>query len=156
MRTPCPLCGTVEYAELDATEVDERPFVVCTGPHHPEPLVYEPINDPNNAGGSDELGEQLDIWDTLLDCVPEDAGAVSFGVVEDRLFARHPDTASALLLRYGHRFRDPEHHSHRYTMSTYLEARLGELARDGRLALSWGLASGPWGDAGVISHWERA
>jgi hypothetical protein len=80
---------------------------------------------------------------------------MSYGEVEDRFIAKYPEAASVLLHRYGHRWRDPEHPSGQYSMSSYLASRLRELANEGHLELSWDKARGPWAYNGVISHWER-
>lgn len=150
----CPLCATDEFAVLSTTG-DGRTYALCSGPAHPKEWEFEPIDARRDRTRTDGLGQELGIWDKLLMCVTPGEGAIAYGVVEDRLFEKHPDVATALLRTYGHRFRDPAHPSTQYSMSAYLAARLRELANEGALSLTWARAEGQWSHNGVISHWER-
>jgi hypothetical protein len=62
--------------------------------------------------------------------------------------------ATTLLHRYGHKFRDPEHPSGRYSMSVYLASRLKELEREEHLDLVFRPATKAWAYNGDISHWR--
>ena len=103
----------------------------------------------------DGLGNELEIWDKLLDCVPS-GDAHSYGVVEDQLFDRYPAEAAAVQERYGRRWREGKKSENQFSMSAYLAARLSELAEEKLLFKTFGAAEGPWSYNGIISYWERA
>jgi hypothetical protein len=74
--------------------------------------------------------------------------------VEDRFLAQYPEEFDQLVRRYGHRWRDPNHPSNRYSASVYLGARLADLAREGHLEHRTGPATGPWAYNGTYEWWR--
>jgi hypothetical protein len=136
---------------------DGRPFVVCNNlrEHGEDGYTWEPTPERAKSTRGDGLGAELDIWDKLLECIPIDGIAYPYGDVEDQFIDRYPSEASVLQERYGHRWRDGKRSTNQYSMSTYLAARLRDLAREASLSLTWGPAEGPWSYNGVISHWTR-
>jgi len=151
----CPLCVFDEYTTEDRTPDGVR-FGSCTNPEHgAEPFVWEvSVRSSRGRRNREGIGADLGVWDKLLTCVVPGEKAVSYGVVEDRFFARYPDEAKTLLLAYGHRWRDPQHPSSQFSMSTYLATRLSELADEGHLEKTWGPAEGPWAHNPTISWWR--
>ena len=83
-------------------------------------------------------------------------GTHSYGAVEDRFFERYPADAAALQERYGHRWREGKKSANQFSMSSYLAARLSELANEQLLVKTFGRAEGEWSYNSVISHWARA
>ena len=157
MPALCPLCVLDEYTATDRT-ADGVAFGSCSNPEHGgEPFVWE-VTEHARKGvrARDGIGADLGVWDKLLQCVHEGEPAVAYGTVEDRLFERFPDEAASLLQAYGHRWRDPEHRSGRFSMSAYLATRLSELAEEGLLEKTWGPAEGQWAHNSVISYWRLA
>ena len=151
----CSLCASDDYTSERETE-DGRVFAVCSAEYHgAEPYVWEPTPPPGRRTRGDGLGNDLDIWDKLLDCVPA-GDPHSYGVVEDQLFELHPREAAVLQQRYGHRWRDGRKSESQFSKSVYLAARLSELADEGLLIKSFAPAEGPWTYSGIISHWNRA
>ena len=151
----CSLCVSDEYTTEGVTD-DGRRFIVCanTREHGPNGYVWEPVPEKPARLRGDGLGADLDIWDKLLECVPPDGIAHSYGDIEDIFFERYPDDAGVLQDRYGHAWREGKR-SGQYSMSSYLSGRLGELAKEGSLEVAWGPAEGPWAYNGRISHWTR-
>ncbi len=152
----CSLCVSDEYTTDGVTE-DGRRFVVCsnTREHGADGYVWEPAEEKKGRSRGDGLGAELDIWDKLLECIPPDGEAHSYGEVEDRFFERYPDDAALLQARYGHRWREGNPSTNQFSMSAYLAGRLRDLAREEAVQLSWGPAEGPWAYNGVISYWAR-
>lgn len=156
MRPFCPLCASEDHAS-EATAEDGRPYLICLDKDHGEEgFIWEPPPPPGRSQRGDGLGAELEIWDKLLDCVPADGAVYSYGEVEDRFIEQFPSEARTLMLRYGHRWRYPDHRSGQYSMSSYLAARLKELEKEGALVLTWGPAADEWSYNSVISHWKRA
>lgn len=157
MPALCPLCVLDEYTSESRTDDGIR-FAVCTNSEHgSDPFVWE-VGEPGRRGrrGGEGIGADLGIWDKLLTCVVPGEPPVAYGVVEDRFFDPYPDEAAVLLARYGHRWRDPDHRSDRFSMSSYLATRLSELSDEGHLKKTWGPAEGPWAYNGTISWWQQA
>jgi hypothetical protein len=151
----CPLCASDELTSSDTTE-DGREFAVCMANVHGEDgYVWEPTPSRALSTRGDGLGFELDIWDKLLECVPAE-GTHSYGAAEDRFFERYPTDAAALQERYGHRWREGKKPVNQFSMSSYLAARLTELANEKLLVKTFGPAEGEWSYNGVISHWARA
>ena len=152
----CSLCATDDSTAEHRTDDGIR-YVVCTDRSHgPDGYVWEVPPPPGRSMRGDGLGAELAIWDKLLELFVADEDFVPYGDVEERLFDRHAAEARTLLHRYGHKFRDPDHPSGRYSMSAYLASRLKELEREGHLDLVFRPALGPWAYNGVISHWRLA
>ncbi len=87
MPAYCSLCTSDEHTSEEVAE-DGRLFAVCSGKYHGgEPYVWEPTPARRSKRG-DGLGNDLDIWEKLLECVPADGSAHAYGVVEDQLFER--------------------------------------------------------------------
>ena len=155
MPALCPLCVFDDYTTEGRTEDGIR-YVTCSNPDHGvEPYVWEPT-ETKYRRSRDGIGADLDVWNKLLDCLSLGEPAVSYGVVEDRFFDRSPDEAMTLLLAYGHKWRDPDHPSGQYSMSSYLASRLSELADEGALVKTFEKAEGKWAYNVVISHWRLA
>ena len=151
----CSLCASDEFTSERATD-DGRLFAVCSARYHgTEPYVWEPTPTQRRSTRGDGLGNELGIWDKLLECVPA-GGPHSYGVVEDRFFELYPNEAAALQERYGHRWREGRKSASQFSMSVYLAARLSELADEGLLAKTFAPAESPWAYNGIISHWMRA
>ena len=150
----CPLCASDDHTSQGKTP-DGIAFAVCHDPSHgADGYVWEPWV-PKRSLRSDGIGAELDIWDKLLECVPDDGAFHSYGDIEEALFGRYPAEATVLLHRYGHKLRDPAHPSNQYSMSAYLGSRLRELHDEGLLDLAWEPATGSWAHNGVISHWKK-
>ena len=152
----CSLCATddstTEYRNDDGVR-----YVVCTDRSHgSDGYAWEVPPPPGRSARGDGLGAELGIWDKLLELFDPDEDYVSYGVVEDRLFECYPTEATTLLRRYGHKFRDPDHPSTRYSMSVYLSSRLKDLEKEGHLDLVFRPATKAWAYNGVISHWRLA
>lgn len=152
----CPLCASDEETREEHSD-DGRSFAVCEAKYHgTEPFVWEPTQQQRSRTRGDGLGNELDIWEKLLECVPADGSVHAYGDVEDRLFANYPADAAALQNRYGHRWRDGNKSTNQFSMSVYLAARLSELADEKLLIKTYAPAAGPWSYNGIISQWERA
>ena len=152
----CPLCALDENTTASAA-ADGRVFVVCTTREHGvEGYVWEPTPERRSPTRGDGLGAELDIWDKLLECVPSDARAHSYGEVESVLIDRYPKETASLQDRYGHRWREGKRSTNQFSMSAYLAARLSELADEGLLIKTFAPAEPPWDYNAVISHWQRA
>lgn len=155
MPAYCSLCASDEYMSERETG-DGRKFAVCSANYHgAEPYVWETTPAQRTKTRGDGLGNELDIWDELLECVPSDGRAHSYGAVEDRLFELYPADAAVLQERYGHRSREGKKSENQFSMSVYLAARLSELADEKLLIKTFGPAEGPWSYNGIISHWKR-
>lgn len=153
----CSLCVSDEYTTESVTE-DGRRFVVClnTREHGDAGYVWEPTAEkPASRSRGDGLGAELDIWDKLLECVPADGVAHSYGEVEDVFFDKYPAEAALLQEKWGHRWREGRRSESPFSMSVYLSGRLSELAAEDALVKSWGPAEGQWAYNGIISHWTR-
>jgi hypothetical protein len=153
----CPLCASDENTVEEITE-DGRMFAVCSdaSEHGVDGFVWEPTPTKLSNTRGDGLGNELEIWDKLLECVPVDGSSHPYGDVEGRLFERYPGEARVLQERYGHRWREGKKSVNQFSMSVYLAARLSELADEKLLIKTYGPAEGPWSYNGIISHWERA
>jgi hypothetical protein len=97
----------------------------------------------------------LTIWDKLLDCVYPGEDFIPYGTVEDRFSEKYPGDMRQLIGLYGHRWRDPQHPSSRFSASVYLGGRLSELAKAGLLEQQWGPAEGPWAYNGTYQWWRK-
>ena len=151
----CPLCASDERTSIESAD-DGREFAVCMAKAHGENgWVWEATPRRTHSRRGDGLGLQLDIWDKLLECVPAE-GTHSYGVVEDMFFERYPGDAVTLQERYGLRWRDGNKPANQFSMSSYLAARLSELADEQILVKTFGPAEGEWSYNGAISHWARA
>ena len=155
MPAYCPVCAYEDYTTEGVTE-DGRRFVVCANrrEHGRDGYVWEPELEKSVSMRGDGLAADLDIWDKLLECVPADGIAHSYGDIENIFFDRFPSDAVFLQDRYGHAWREGKR-SGQYSMSSYLSGRLGELAKEGSLDVTWGPAEGPWAYNVRISHWTR-
>lgn len=150
----CPLCASDENTSVETAE-DGREFAVCIARDHGDGgYVWEPSPSHRGSRRGDGLGIELAIWDKLIECVPA-KGTHPYGVVEDLFFERYPADAAALQERYGHRWREGTKPGNQFSMSSYLAARLSELADEQQLVKTFGPAEGPWSYNGVISHWAR-
>ena len=151
----CGVCASEDYTSAEQNEKGATYFV-CSNPFHgEESLTWEPPGRSKiqiSAGG---IGAKLTIWDKLYECVPEGADFVPYGVVEDGLADRYPDELQLLINEYGHRWRDPNHPSNRYSASVYLGARLAELSKEGLLEHKSGPATGNWAYNGTYEWWRR-
>ena len=152
----CPLCASDENTSEGVAE-DGRQFAVCTSAreHGSDGFVWEPTPRRKSRARGDGLGAELEIWDKLLECIPADGAAHSYGEVEDRFFERYPADSSLLQERYGHRWRDGKRSANQFSMSAYLAARLRDLVKEEAVDLTWGPAEGPWSYNGIISYWTR-
>ena len=131
-------------------------YAACMARDHGENgFVWEPTIERRSTTRGDGLGADLDIWDKLLECVPGVGVAHAYGVAEDAFFERYPTEASLLQDRYGHRWREGKKSAHQYSMSSFLPARLSELADETFLVKRFGPAEGPWAYSAQISHWTR-
>ena len=155
MPAYCSLCASDEHVSEQKTE-DGRVYATCSARYHgAEPYVWEPTLTQRQGTRGDGLGNELGIWDKLLECVPAD-GPHPYGLVEDQLFGLYPEQAKVLQERYGHRWRGGKKSENQFSMSAYLAARLSELADEELLIKSFAPAEGEWAYNGIISHWERA
>jgi hypothetical protein len=151
----CPLCASDERTSEHRTD-DGRRFAICEARYHgTEPYVWETAPLQRFQTRGDGLGNDLGIWDKLLDCVPADGTAHPYGEVEDRLFESYLTEAGVLQERYGHRWREGKKSVNQFSMSAYLAARLSELADEKLLVKTFGPAEGPWAYNGIISYWQR-
>ena len=151
----CPLCASDELTSSDTAE-DGREFAVCMAKAHGEDgYVWEPTPSRGISRRGDGLGLELNIWDKLLECVPAE-GTHTYGDVENQFFERYPVDAAALQDRYGHRWSDDKKSANQFSMSSYLAARLSELADEQLAVKTFGPAEGEWSYNSVISHWARA
>ena len=152
----CPVCASEDYASEQA-EPDGEKYFWCTNEDVHGVDGYRWSSAPRTTRKPDRggLGAELDIWDKLLECIPADAEAHSYGEVEDVFFERYPKDAEFLQERYGHAWREGKKSENQYSMSVYLSLRLSELAKEGSVQLTWGPAEGPWSYNGVISYWVK-
>lgn len=151
----CPLCASDDYTS-DIITPDGETLALCGHRSHGvDGFTWDPSPPEPTNMRSDGIGSELDIWDKLLESVPNDGEAHQYGEVEDKLFESYPTEAAVLQNRYGHKWRDGKKSENNYSMSAYLALRLRELEKEGHLKLSWGPATGPWEYNEVISHWQR-
>jgi len=150
-----PLCASDEHTSEGTTD-DGRGSALCSNPreHGHDGFVWEPTRMKKSRNRGDGLGAELDIWDKLLECIPADGVAHSYGD-EERFFERYPAEASLLQERYGHRWREGKKSVNQFSMSAFLAGRLSELSDEGAVAKTWAPAERPWAYDGVISHWAR-
>ena len=150
----CGVCASEDYTSTEELD-DGTEYYVCASSFHPVPRIWEP---PARSGiqlGRSGIGDELTIWGKLYESVPEGPDFVPYGEVEDALAEQYPEALHALIREYGHRWRDPDNPSGRYSASVYLAARLGELAREGLLEQKSGPATGPWAYNGTYEWWRR-
>jgi hypothetical protein len=151
----CPLCASDENTSVQSAD-DGREFAVCAAADHGDSgYVWESSPPHRSPRRGDGLGAELEIWDKLLESVP-DGGPHAYGAVEDSFIARYPRDAELLQERYGHRWREGRRSASPFSMSSYLAARLSELADERLLVKTFGPAEGPWSYNSVISYWVRA
>lgn len=151
----CPLCARDDHTTQEETP-DGETIARCFDPSHgPEGFIWDPTPTTSENSRTNEIGRELDIWDKLLDSIPDDGNVHPYGDIEDRFIGLYPTAATTLQERYGHRWRDGKKSESQYSMSVYLSLRLRELEKEGLLNLTWGPATGEWAYNGVISHWQK-
>jgi hypothetical protein len=144
----CPLDGFDDDVEaVLGTEQDLWRFV-C--PHHDPPYFWTvPVSGDDHAGREGVTAE-LGLYEDLLPCVQDAEPWVEYGIVEYRYMKAHPDIYFGKLMPlYGHRRDGPRH----FSLSVLIAKALGQLHREGLLALRAGKATGFWDYNGTISYW---
>lgn len=151
----CPVCASEDYTS-EEMEPDGQKYFLCANEsvHGAGGYRWNPKPRRPQTRGRGGLGAELDIWDKLLETIPADGEAHSYGEVEDLFFERYPQEAAFLQNQFGHARRDGNR-SDGYSMSTYLSLRLSELAKEGVVDLTWGPAEGSWARNGIISQWAK-
>ena len=143
----CPVCA---HDEVTTQLVDDAWVMICDDGCHPvfewKPTVAKPGLATHRSG----LGEELGVYDTLLDCVA--AGAAEYGVMEYRFTQRDRATYDLLVSRYGHRAKAPS----KYTASSFLGGALGQLWREQVIAGWMVPATGYWHYNGSIGAYGPA
>jgi hypothetical protein len=150
------LCVSDEYTS-EGVEPDGQRFVLCANvrEHGVDGYRWNPTVVSKGSRSRSGLGAELEIWEKLLESIPADGKAYSYGEVEELFFERYPADAALLQERFGHVWRPGKRPENQYSMSVYLSLRLSELAREEAVELTWGPAEGPWSYNGIISYWAR-
>jgi hypothetical protein len=144
----CPVCGYDD--EVKTYKVDDDWVMICEYQAH-LPYEWRPAGQYARAVSyRTGLGEELGVYDTLLECVTLDI--VEYGVVEHLFSQADPTTYKHLVERYGHRTVKPS----KYTVSSFLGGALGHLWREELIGGLWGPATGCWSSNGVIGCYVLA
>lgn len=145
-RQVCPICGHDDEVELQHV-VDEWIFT-CGSTRH-VPYEWRPKTDPGLMTYRNGLGQELGVYDDLLECLS--AGITEYGVIEYRFSQRAPKSYAYLVERYGHRAIKPKS----YTASAFLGGALGQLWREELLDGLWVPATGYWSYNGKVGAYSR-
>ena len=116
--------------------------------------VYSWVVPEHNASflGRDGITAELGLYDDLPTCVLDNEPWVEYGIVEFRYMHLRPDIYfRELLPRYGHRAQGPR----QFSLSAFVAKALGQLSKEGILALQVGPATGFWVYNGTVSYWAQ-
>lgn len=143
----CPRCAEDEYLRL-TIDVDGSELLSCDNAAH-EPYTWKAHVDGPGKPARDGLGEELGLYDDLLELLVPGEPIVEYGIVEHRYACAHPNEYAVLVARYGHRAIEPS----RYTASKFIARALGILRSEGALYGRFVPATGRWDYLGQVSAW---
>jgi hypothetical protein len=124
----------------------------CPLPHDPTGVEFTWLAPPEIREGREASGvaEEFGLWVEIPAVLKQFSGTwVEYGVFERAYATSHDRDWLELVDRYGHTARAAK----RYTVSAFLAATLGSLARSGALGFHSGPATGRWDYNSVISYW---
>jgi hypothetical protein len=137
----CGRCATDEYVSYDAA----TGMAVCSGPGHRAERRWEPAED----SGLDDLPGGVDGLDAaLLHCLVPGEWAET-GVAEHRYGEAHPEPYEWMVDRWGRVALG----ARRYSVTSYIGARLGALSRAAEVMYRPGPGTGFYSYNRRVGYW---